>query len=155
LARAAAAPASSCAATPSFAAAAREAAAGSTISMLAAGRPTLSQPRTSAWPILPNPTRRMCWLALNAELPSLSRRMIAEPRGWHSARPFAMMRADHVAPEPMLRDVFIAGVGQTPVNKDSQTRGRYLAAAAVKAALADAGLEPQRIGALYVGNMLA
>jgi acetyl-CoA C-acetyltransferase len=51
--------------------------------------------------------------------------------------------------------VFIAGVGQTPVTKDSQRRGRYLGSAAVKAALADAGLEPGSIGALYVGNMLS
>ncbi len=54
-----------------------------------------------------------------------------------------------------MREVFIAGVGQTPVTKDAQSRGRYLGAAAVKAALADAGLEPNRIGALYVGNMLS
>jgi acetyl-CoA C-acetyltransferase len=54
-----------------------------------------------------------------------------------------------------LRDVFIAGVGQTPITKDSESRGRYLGAAAVKAALADSGLERHRIGALYVGNMLS
>jgi acetyl-CoA C-acetyltransferase len=54
-----------------------------------------------------------------------------------------------------LRDVFIAGVGQTPITKDPQSRGRYLGAAAVKAAIADAGLDPARIGALYVGNMLS
>ena len=54
-----------------------------------------------------------------------------------------------------MRDVFIAGVGQTPITKDSQSRGRYLGAAAVNAALADAGIEPERIGALYVGNMLS
>src|SRR5688572_5499485 len=54
-----------------------------------------------------------------------------------------------------LRDVFIAGVGQTAVTKDPQARGRYLGATAVKAALAAAGIEPQRIGALYVGNMLS
>jgi acetyl-CoA C-acetyltransferase len=54
-----------------------------------------------------------------------------------------------------LRDVFIAGVGQTPITKDAQSRGRYLGAAAVKAALADAGIALQRIGALYVGNMLS
>lgn len=54
-----------------------------------------------------------------------------------------------------MRDVFIAGVGQTPVTKDHRTRGRYLGAAAVKAALADARLEPERVGALYVGNMLS
>ena len=65
------------------------------------------------------------------------------------------MRADQVAPEQWLRDVFIAGVGQTPITKDPQTRGRYLGAAAIKAALADAGIEAERIGALYVGNMLS
>ena len=54
-----------------------------------------------------------------------------------------------------MRDVFIAGVGQTPITKDPNSRGRYLGAAAVKAALADANLEPDRIGALYVGNMLS
>ncbi len=54
-----------------------------------------------------------------------------------------------------MRDVFIAGVGQTPITKDSNSRGRYLGAAAVKAALADANLEPDRIDALYVGNMLS
>ena len=54
-----------------------------------------------------------------------------------------------------MRDVFIAGVGQTPVTKDHRTRGRYLGAAAVQAALADARLEPKRVGALYVGNMLS
>jgi acetyl-CoA C-acetyltransferase len=54
-----------------------------------------------------------------------------------------------------LRDVFIAGVGQTPITKDTESRGRYLGAAAVNAALADAGVEPQRISALYVGNMLS
>jgi acetyl-CoA C-acetyltransferase len=51
--------------------------------------------------------------------------------------------------------VFIAGVGQTPVNKDPQSRGRYLGAAAVKEALADAGIDAKTIGALYVGNMLS
>lgn len=54
-----------------------------------------------------------------------------------------------------MREVFIAGVGQTAVTKDSESRGRYLGAAAVKAALSDAGIEPKRIGALYVGNMLS
>jgi acetyl-CoA C-acetyltransferase len=54
-----------------------------------------------------------------------------------------------------LREVFIAGVGQTPITKDPESRGRHLGAAAVKAALADSSLEPHRIGALYVGNMLS
>jgi acetyl-CoA C-acetyltransferase len=51
--------------------------------------------------------------------------------------------------------VFIAGVGLTAVTKDPQSRGRYLGAEAVKSALADAGMEPRRIDALYVGNMLS
>src|SRR5262245_56507685 len=77
-------------------------------------------------------------------------------RDWHSRRPFAMMRAVNGRPRSdLLRDVFIAGVGQTAVNKDPQSRGRYLGAAAVKEAIADARLEPKAIGALYVGNMLS
>ena len=54
-----------------------------------------------------------------------------------------------------MRDVFIIGVGQTPVSKETDVSGRYRAAAAVKAALADAGVEPDRVGALYVGNMMS
>jgi acetyl-CoA C-acetyltransferase len=54
-----------------------------------------------------------------------------------------------------LREVFIAGVGQTAVTKDSQQRGRYLGAAALGEAMRDAGIEPRRVGALYAGNMLA
>ena len=66
-----------------------------------------------------------------------------------------MMRADWQASGAILREVFIAGVGQTAVNKDPQSRGRYLGAAALNAALTDAGIEPAKIGALYVGNMLS
>jgi acetyl-CoA C-acetyltransferase len=66
-----------------------------------------------------------------------------------------MMRAGQKAPEQSLRDVFIAGVGQTPITKDPQVRVHELGAAAVKAAFADAGIAPERIGALYVGNMLS
>ena len=66
-----------------------------------------------------------------------------------------MMRADWQASGAILREVFIAGVGQTAVNKDPQSRGRYLGAAALNAALTDARIEPSKIGALYVGNMLS
>jgi acetyl-CoA C-acetyltransferase len=69
-----------------------------------------------------------------------------------------MMRADQAAKRAagaVVRDVLIAGVGQTPVTKDNSDRGRYLGTAAVKEAIADAGLDPKRIGALYVGNMLS
>jgi acetyl-CoA C-acetyltransferase len=65
------------------------------------------------------------------------------------------MRAEIERPERNLRDVFIAGAGQTAVSKDTQTRGRYLGAAALGEAVRDAGIEPDRIGALYVGNMLS
>jgi acetyl-CoA C-acetyltransferase len=54
-----------------------------------------------------------------------------------------------------VRDVFIVGVGQTPVSKETDVGGRHRAAATVKAALADAGVEPDRVGALYVGNMMS
>src|SRR5690606_24932777 len=67
----------------------------------------------------------------------------------HHARRFILVRSFE------LRDVFIAGVGQTPITKDPASRGRYLGAAALNAALADAGIERERIGALYVGNMLS
>jgi acetyl-CoA C-acetyltransferase len=70
-----------------------------------------------------------------------------------------MMRADHaVYGRPrgaVVRDVFIVGVGQTPVTKDHSTRGRYLGAAAVKAALTDAQVDTDEVGGLYVGNMLS
>jgi len=54
-----------------------------------------------------------------------------------------------------LRDVFIVGVSQTPVNKDAEVRDRYVGAAALKAALDDAGVAPARVGALYAGNMMS
>jgi len=69
------------------------------------------------------------------------------------------MRGDkNAAPagaEGSVRDVYIAGVGQTPVTKEQSGRGRYLGALAVQAALADAEIAPAGVGALYVGNMLS
>jgi acetyl-CoA C-acetyltransferase len=52
-----------------------------------------------------------------------------------------------------VRDVFIAGIGQTPVSKQSTDDVRELGARAVRAALAHSGLEAP--SALYVGNMLS
>jgi acetyl-CoA C-acetyltransferase len=54
-----------------------------------------------------------------------------------------------------LRDVFIVGVSQTPVNKDADVRDRALGAAALAAALDDARVEPTSVGALYAGNMMS
>jgi acetyl-CoA C-acetyltransferase len=41
------------------------------------------------------------------------------------------------------------------VSKDHSARGRYMGAAAVRAALDDAGVSAADVGALYVGNMLS
>ncbi|HEX5048933.1 MAG TPA: thiolase domain-containing protein [Gammaproteobacteria bacterium] len=54
-----------------------------------------------------------------------------------------------------MRDVFIVGVSQTPVNKDAEVRDRYLGAAALQAAIDDAGAAPESVAALYVGNMMS
>ncbi|HEX9639263.1 MAG TPA: thiolase domain-containing protein [Acidobacteriota bacterium] len=51
-----------------------------------------------------------------------------------------------------MRDVYIVGVGQTPVGELWDQGLRALGAAAIRAALDDAGLE--RVDALYAGNML-
>ena len=55
----------------------------------------------------------------------------------------------------MTRKVFIAGIGQTPVTKGQDIRGRYMARDAILAAIADASVEAADITALYVGNMMA
>ena len=52
-----------------------------------------------------------------------------------------------------MRDVFIIGVGQTPVGEHWNLGLRELGAAAIRAALDDARLES--VDALYVGNMLS
>lgn len=52
-----------------------------------------------------------------------------------------------------MRDIYVIGTGQTSVNKQNNQSIRHLAADAVRAALADAGVE--RVGALFVGNMLS
>jgi acetyl-CoA C-acetyltransferase len=52
-----------------------------------------------------------------------------------------------------MRDVSIVGIGQTPVSEHWEKSLRHLAADAVLAAIADAGVE--RVDALYVGNMLS
>jgi acetyl-CoA C-acetyltransferase len=54
-----------------------------------------------------------------------------------------------------VRDVYIVGVGQTPVSKETDGLGSIRGTAAVHAALADAEVDPGRVGALYVGNMMS
>src|SRR5690606_32351868 len=52
-----------------------------------------------------------------------------------------------------VRDVHIVGVAQAPVTREDSPRGRHLAAEVVQRALADAGVDRDRVDALYVGNM--
>ena len=54
-----------------------------------------------------------------------------------------------------MRPVYIVGAGQVPVSKQSAERGRYMAARAVGGALGDARIDPARVGALFVGNMMS
>jgi acetyl-CoA C-acetyltransferase len=51
-----------------------------------------------------------------------------------------------------MRDVYIIGLGQTPVGEHWEISLRHLAWMAVKAALKESGVRPE---ALYVGNILA
>ena len=54
-----------------------------------------------------------------------------------------------------MRDVFIVGVGQTPVGEHWDLGLRELGTTAIDRALDDAGLDADAVGALYVGNMLS
>ena len=53
-----------------------------------------------------------------------------------------------------MRDVSILGVGSTRFGRHGETAIDDLAADAAREALADAGVEPERIGALYLGNFM-
>lgn len=54
-----------------------------------------------------------------------------------------------------MRDVYIVGVSQTPVNRDASIRGRHLAASAIGQAIDDAVIDGGEVDALVVGNMTA
>ena len=54
-----------------------------------------------------------------------------------------------------MRDVSIIGVGSTRFGRHDDEAIDDLAAGAARDALADAGIEPGRIGALYLGNFVA
>ena len=54
-----------------------------------------------------------------------------------------------------MRKVYIVGVGQVPVSKGGQVRGRHMAARAITAALGEARLGPREVTALIVGNMMS
>lgn len=52
-----------------------------------------------------------------------------------------------------VKDVFIVGVGQTPVTRDADLPGKELAAQAIGDAMRYAGIEADAVDALFVGNM--
>ena len=54
-----------------------------------------------------------------------------------------------------MRDVSIIGVGSTRFGRHGEAAIDDLAASAARDALTDAGIEPERIGALYLGNFVA
>lgn len=53
-----------------------------------------------------------------------------------------------------MKDVYIVGVGQTPVTREAASPSRALAVAAVGDALRSAGIEADAVDALFVGNMM-
>ncbi|HEU4616692.1 MAG TPA: beta-ketoacyl synthase N-terminal-like domain-containing protein [Gammaproteobacteria bacterium] len=52
-----------------------------------------------------------------------------------------------------MRDVHIVGASQAPITRDTELRGRHMAAAVIAEALENACVERSRVDALYVGNM--
>lgn len=54
-----------------------------------------------------------------------------------------------------MNEVFIAGIGRTPVTRGQNQRPERLGADAVRISLDDAGIAPDDINALFVGNMAA
>ncbi|MEM9184613.1 MAG: thiolase domain-containing protein [Pseudomonadota bacterium] len=54
-----------------------------------------------------------------------------------------------------MREVYLIGIGQIPVSKGRDMRGRYMAREAITAALESASIEPSDVSALFVGNMMA
>lgn len=52
-----------------------------------------------------------------------------------------------------MRDVYIVGVGQMPVTRDGAAASRELASGAIGQALQSAGIQTDRVDALFVGNM--
>ncbi len=54
-----------------------------------------------------------------------------------------------------MSDVYIIGIGQTPVTKGRGRGARLLARDAIETAIAAAEVEPSAVSALYVGNMMA
>ena len=54
-----------------------------------------------------------------------------------------------------MRDVYIAGIGSTPFGRHAGTPIEQLGVRAAAEALLDAGIERERIGAVYLGNFIS
>ena len=54
-----------------------------------------------------------------------------------------------------MEDVYIVGAGQIPVNKYPDSTPAKLGSEAVRQAITNAMIDPEEIGALYVGNMMS
>lgn len=52
-----------------------------------------------------------------------------------------------------MRDVYLIGIGQTPITKNRGIRGRYMAAEAIDKAIEHAGIDRKQIDMLVTGNM--
>lgn len=54
-----------------------------------------------------------------------------------------------------MRDVYLIGIGQTKITKNTGVRGRYMAVEAIKKALEHAGINRKQVGTLFIGKMSA
>lgn len=54
-----------------------------------------------------------------------------------------------------MHDVYIIGVGQTPVSRGAELTPVQLAARAIEAAIASSGISRDQVDALYIGNMMS
>lgn len=54
-----------------------------------------------------------------------------------------------------MHDVYIIGVGNTPVYRDAKMTPVQLAAAAIEEAIASSGLAKDQVDAMYIGNMMS
>src|SRR5690242_17427373 len=54
-----------------------------------------------------------------------------------------------------MRDVYLIGIGQTKITKNTGIRGRYMAAEAIDKAIKHAGIDRKQISTLITGNMSA
>lgn len=52
-----------------------------------------------------------------------------------------------------MNEVYVVGIGRTPVTRGVEHRPAQLAADAVRQCLSESGLEPEAVNALYLGNM--